>query len=151
MSRRNAREDAFRIIFESLINKLEANEYLENYFEAVKEDFDGEECAFLNKPFGSDAEYIVNTLNGVLEKQAELDQIISENLVGWSVERISKVSVAAMRLALFEIIYAEDIPVKVAVNEAVEIAKKYDGPECASFVNGALGSAIKKMNISDSE
>ena len=80
-----------------------------------------------------------------MEKSEELDAIINENLVGWDVKRISKVSVAAMRLALYEIMYMDDIPTKVAANEAVEIAKKYDGEECAAFVNGALGSAIRKL------
>lgn len=148
MSRKNAREDTFRIIFESLINTLEPQEYLENYFEAIK---DGGESAFLNKPVGSDNEYVENTLKGVLEKKEELDKIISENLVDWKVERISKVSVAAMRLALYEIMYADDIPLNVAVNEAVEIAKKYDGPTCGAFVNGALGSAIKKLGLEKAE
>lgn len=148
MSRKNAREDTFRIIFESLINTLEPQQYLENYFEAIEE---GGESAFLNKPAGSDNEYVERTLKGVLAKKEELDKIISENLVDWKVERISKVSVAAMRLALYEIMYADDIPLNVAVNEAVEIAKKYDGVQCGSFVNGALGSAIKKMGIDKAE
>lgn len=151
MSRKNAREDTFRIIFESLINTLEPDEYLADYFDSIETADNAEESAFLNKPVGNDNEYVVNTLKGVLEKKEELDKIISENLVDWNVERISKVSVAAMRLALYEIMYADDIPVNVAVNEAIEIAKKYDGPDCGSFVNGALGSAIKKMDISKSE
>ena len=62
MSRRNAREDAFRIIFESLINKLEAEEYLENYFDSIGEAQSGEEAAFLNKPVGNDNEYVEKTL-----------------------------------------------------------------------------------------
>lgn len=146
MSRRFAREDTFRIIFESLINKLDSEKYLENYFEEVKKTgVKGEEEAFLNKPTGSDNEYVKKAVDGVLEKSEELDAIINENLVGWDVKRISKVSVAAMRLALYEIMYMDDIPTKVAANEAVGIAKKYDGEECAAFVNGALGSAIRKL------
>ena len=150
MSRKNAREDTFRIIFESLINTLEPSEYIQNYFEhlADKEKND-DESAFVNKPVGNDNEYVEKTVAGVLEKKEELDKIISENLIDWEVERISKVSIAAMRLALYEIIYVEDIPVSVTINEAVEIAKKYDGPQCSSFVNGALASAIKKLGVSD--
>ena len=149
MSRKNAREDTFRIIFQSLINTLETDEYLIDYFQALEEgESDG---AFLNKPVGNDNEYVRKTVEGVLEKKAELDKIISENLVGWNFDRISKVSVAAMRLALFEIMYGDDVPLKVAVNEAVEISKKYDGEQCASFVNGALGSAVKKMGINSDD
>lgn len=149
MSRKNAREDSFRIIFQSLINTLETDEYLIDYFQAIEDG--GSDGAYLNNPQGNDNEYVRKTVEGVLEKSEELDKIISENLVGWSIERISKVSVAAMRLALFEIMYGEDIPLKVAVNEAVEIAKKYDGEQCASFVNGAIGSAIEKLSLGDKE
>lgn len=145
MSRKNAREDTFRIIFESLINKMEPEEYLDRYFEEVQKPVIDEDNAFINEPTGSDNDYVKTVVDGVLEKSEELDGIIKENLKGWDVSRISKVSVAALRLALFEIIYMDDIPVGVAANEAVELAKRYEGQECASFVNGALGSAIEKM------
>ncbi len=145
MSRKNAREDTFRIIFESLINKMEPSEYLDRYFEEVKKPVTDEEKAFINKPAGKDNEYVGKVIDGVLGKQEELDGIIEENLKGWDVSRISKVSLAVLRLALFEIMYMDDIPTGVAANEAVELAKRYEGQECASFVNGALGSAIEKM------
>lgn len=145
MSRKCAREDSFRIIFQSLTNKLCKEEYLDNYFETVNLPSWDEEEFYINKPTDADNEYIKRTVEGVLEKQEELDKIISENLVGWDVKRISKVSIAAMRLALFEMLYSDDIPVNVAINEAIEIAKKYDGAECGSFINGALGSAAGKL------
>lgn len=145
MSRKNAREDTFRIIFESLINTLEPDEYIQNYFEHLKTDDKSEDRVFLNKPTGNDNDYVQKTVEGVLNKKEELDNIISENLVDWEVERISKVSIAAMRLALYEILYADEIPVSVTINEAIEIAKKYDGKQCAAFVNGALASAVKKL------
>lgn len=146
MSRKNAREDSFRIIFQSLINKLNADEFLDDYFNAVKKPLgDGEEL-FINDPTEADNEYVKNIVDGVLKNVDELDRIISENLVGWDVRRLSKVSVAAMRLALYEIIYIEDIPTKVSINEAIEIAKKYDGVECGAFVNGALGNAVLKLD-----
>ena len=145
MSRKNAREDTFRIIFESLINKMEPDEYLDRYFEEVKKPVIEEEKAFINEPTGSDNDYVKKVIDGVLGRQEELDSIIKENLKDWDVSRISKVSLAALRLALFEIIYMDDIPTGVAANEAVELAKRYEGQECASFVNGALGSAIEKL------
>ena len=145
MSRKNAREDTFRIIFESLINKMEPGEYLDRYFEEVKKPIIEEEKAFINEPTGKDNDYVKKVIDGVLEKSEELDAIIKENLIDWDVSRISKVSIAALRLALFEIIYMDDIPTGVAANEAVELAKRYEGQECASFVNGALGSAVEKM------
>ena len=145
MSRKNAREDTFRIIFESLINKMEPEEYLSRYFEEVEKPIIEEEKAFINEPTGKDNDYVKKVIDGVLSKQEELDGIIKENLKDWDVSRISKVSLAALRLALFEIMYMDDIPTGVAANEAVELAKRYEGQECASFVNGALGSAIEKM------
>lgn len=145
MSRKNAREDSFRIIFQSLLNKMGVQEYLDSYFETVNLPSDDEEEIFVNKPTEADNEYVKKVVDGVLGKEKELDEIIAENLVGWDVRRISKVSIAAMRLALYEIIFMEDIPTNVAINEAIEIAKKYDGDECGSFVNGALGNAVKKL------
>lgn len=147
MSRKNAREDAFRIIFQSLINKMDTGEYLDYYFETVVLPPWDEEEFFVNNPTDADREYVKKVVAGVLEKKSELDKIISENLVGWDVKRISKVSVAAMRIALYEILYIEDIPTRVSINEAIEIAKKYDGEECGSFVNGALGNAVKKLEV----
>lgn len=148
MSRRYAREDTFRIIFESLINKMEKDDYLADYFESVEKPA-ADDGAFLNGADDADKEYVERAVDGILAKQEELDGIISDNLRGWEVNRISKVSIAVLRLALFEIIYMDDVPMKVAINEAVELAKRYDGKECASFVNGALASAVKKLNIED--
>ena len=89
--------------------------------------------------------YIQTVVNGVDEKSAELDEVISAHLKkGWTVHRISKVSLAILRLALFEIKYVDDVPEKVAINEAVELAKTYGGEEDAKFVNGILGAIVKK-------
>ena len=89
--------------------------------------------------------YIQTVVNGVDEKSAELDEIIGANLKkGWTVHRISKVSLAILRLALFEIKYVDDVPEKVAINEAVELAKTYGGEDDAKFVNGILGAIVKK-------
>ena len=148
MSRRYAREDTFRIIFESLINKMEKDDYLADYFESVKNPA-SEDGAFLNTADKDDNDYVERAVDGVLARREELDKIIEENLRGWEVNRISKVSIAVLRLALFEIMYMDDVPMKVAINEAVEIAKRYDSRECASFVNGALASAAKKLGIEE--
>ena len=77
-------------------------------------------------------------------KLDEIDAVISENLVGWSAKRISRVTRAILRLAVCEMLYTEDMPAGVAINEAVEIAKKYASQEDASYINGVLGSIAKK-------
>ena len=85
-------------------------------------------------------------MNGVKEHEAELEEIISQNLKeGWSINRISKVSAAALKVAVFEMKYMDDVPHKVAINEAVELVKKYGAEEDPAFVNGVLGSVMKSL------
>lgn len=74
-----------------------------------------------------------------------IDKEISENLSGWAISRISKVSLAVLRLALTEILYMDDIPTGVSINEAVEIVKAYSTEDDAAFVNGVLGSISRKQ------
>ena len=143
MSRKNAREDSFKLVFEALINKSEPDEKIADYIEKVMTGEMEEEPLFINKPVKDDNEYVKKVFIGVCEKSDELDEIIKANLRGWELSRVSKISLAAVRLALYEIIYLEDIPASVAINEAVELAKKYDGVEAASFVNGILGTYVK--------
>lgn len=89
--------------------------------------------------------YIQNTVLGVMDKEQELLDIISANLAsGWRVDRISKVSKTILLLAVYEIKYADDVPEAVAINEAVELAKEFDEPETASFINGVLAGVVKK-------
>ena len=74
----------------------------------------------------------------------EIDKTISDNLSGWTLKRISKIALAVLRLAVYEIKYVENIPVGVSINEAVEIAKKYGSDNDRTFVNGILGSIARK-------
>lgn len=89
-------------------------------------------------------EFAENLAKKVYLKLDEIDAVISENLVGWSAKRISRVTRAILRLAVCEMLYTENMPVGVAINEAVEIAKKYASQEDASYINGVLGSVAKK-------
>ncbi len=130
MTRREAREQAFIIIFEKIFNDdMTVSEIIE---------------------FGKEAEIIkVNTfsqslIDAVTNNSTAIDEIISAYCRDWSIERISKVSLAVLRLAIGEIKYIEEVPAGVAVNEAVEISKKYGSKEDATFVNGILGSVCKE-------
>ena len=76
---------------------------------------------------------------------AEIDDMISKNLKGWAKERISKIDLAILRLAIYEICFSQEIPPGVAVNEAVELAKEFSTEEAPAFINGVLGSIIKKV------
>lgn len=91
--------------------------------------------------------YIRQIIDGVCEHEAEIDELITANLKkGWSLSRISKASHTILKLALFEMKYMEDVPAKVAINEAVELAKRYGDDSDPTFVNGLLGSVLKDMS-----
>ena len=130
MTRREARNQAFILIFEKSINGYE----IEDILEAAKQCRD-----FIEDNDG----YAVNTFKGVFEKVEEIDEDISKNLSGWAINRISKVSLAVLRLAIYEIKYLNDIPEAVSIDEAVELCKTYTTPDDASFVNGVLGSFVR--------
>ncbi|MDP4133262.1 MAG: transcription antitermination factor NusB [Bacillota bacterium] len=140
MSRRNSREDIFKILFVIDANgNDDCNEALTNYFENHS---DGELWSS-EKITEEEKTYITDTINGAVGNFNIIDDNIKKYLKNWNFERISKVSLACLRLSLYEIIFIEDIPVKVSVNEAVEIAKKFGGAEDSKFVNGVLGEYIR--------
>ncbi len=128
MTRREAREQSFIIIFEKSINGLSVEDILENAKDA--RDF-------------KDDEYIIKTVNGVFDNLEEIDARISDNLKGWTISRISKVCLAVMRLCVYEILFADDIPDSAAINEAVELCKKFATSEESSYVNGILGTVTR--------
>ncbi len=131
MTRHEARELAFVLIFEkSFQEDVTIVELIENALEL--------------EVFPTNA-FAENLAKKVYSNLEEIDTLINENLVGWSAKRISKVSRAIMRLAVCELLYSENMPVGVAINEAVEIAKKYGTADDASYVNGVLGSIAKKI------
>ena len=135
MNRTEARCEAFKLVFQITAHKDSYPEVVD-MFEADNEE--------LKKTDKKQYNYIVSTANGVFENMNTLDNMIAENLKsGWKIDRLSKVSLAVLRLALYEIVYVEDIPDRVSVNEAVELAKQYDVDEAPSFINGVLSGVLK--------
>ena len=131
LSRSEARQEAFKLIFG--INQH--NDDLEFLFDNLTEENPKAEEAM---------PYIREVVEGVSAHYDELSEIISRNLAkGWTIERISKPSKAILMLAIYEIKYVEDVPERVAVNEAVELAKKFDEPQAAPFVNGVLAGVLR--------
>ena len=128
MNRKKEREQAFYLIFE----KCFSDENIENILEIAQECRDFEST-----------EYITTVFTGVYNNVEEIDAIISKYSTGWKIDRISKVSLAILRLAIFEIKFLEDIPSGVSVNEAVELAKEFGLSDDASYVNGLLGAYIR--------
>lgn len=94
---------------------------------------------FENTKTGAQKEYIDSVVNGTISKLDEIDAVLSEYSKDWSVDRISSVSLAALRLGAYELLYCDDIPAPVSVSEAVSLAKEFEGEEAAPFVNGILG------------
>lgn len=131
MTRREIREHLFRMLFRKEFHEpSELNEQVEFYFESlgeVKEE---------------DEKYLKERLDQIIDKLGEIDTILAEATSGWKLNRMGKVDLNIMRLATFEIKFDDDIPMKVAINEAVELAKKYGGDSSASFVNGVLAKVI---------
>lgn len=132
MSRKNARDNAFKCIYEYEFNKDKDIEKILDF------------CYEENGSTDSEKEYIVETVNGVIANIEKIDEIILNNLKKWSLSRISKVDLALLRLAIYEINYVQNIPLKVSANEAVELAKIYGGPDSKSFVNGLLAKVIEQ-------
>ena len=88
--------------------------------------------------------YISEISHGVYEKSKELDNYIKEHLKGWTMDRICKTDLAILKLAIYEILYRDDIPYKVSINEAVELAKMFSEENSPSFINGVLAEIINK-------
>ncbi len=130
MTRREEREQAFILLFEKSFN--EETELSELYDLAVENEV---VCG---------SEFVKTLAFKAWENIAEIDAAIEKYSVGWKISRISKVALAVLRLAVCEIRYFDDIPVKVSINEAVELCKKFASKDDYSFVNGILGSVSKE-------
>ncbi|MGI6584388.1 MAG: transcription antitermination factor NusB [Gracilibacteraceae bacterium] len=145
MSRRLAREYAIKFLYGTDFNKTENYEVmLEEFFQTVSEQSDDKPQGTINE---TDMKFAEEIIKGTIEKLQYIDQLIQSNTTGWAKERIAKVDLAILRLALYEILFRDDIPDSVAINEAVEIAKKYSTDDSGSFVNGVLGKIIRETDI----
>jgi len=96
-------------------------------------------------PSADDDVYLESILAGVSEKQEELDSRIAGYLKNWSLERLARVDLAILRLAAYEILYRDDVPAAVAVNEAVELSHRFSTDEAGGFINGVLGSLLRDL------
>ena len=132
MGRRELREHIFKLLFMSDFNDgVEMNDQLAMYF-------DGLEILKEN-----DQKYMQSKYENIKAHLDEIDALLNEKSKGWKTSRMSKVDLSILRLAVYEMKFDEDVPVRVAINEAVEIAKAFGGDTSASFVNGILGKIAK--------
>lgn len=135
MTRSEARIEAFKLVFQITAHK-------ESYPEVVV--LFEQENPQIKKNDKKQYNYIVNSANGVFDNMENIDDLICKNLKkDWTIDRLSKVTLAILRLAVFEIKYLEDIPESVSINEAVEIAKVYDIDDAPAFINGVLSGIVK--------
>ena len=145
ITRTVAREIAVHYAFELGFSNLTAQELLEQ--ELTQERF-GEiaeiDPLYAEFPDEKQCAYIRKLVEGVGEHGYELDEYISKYAIGWKFQRIPRIAAAIMRVAMYEVLYMPEIPASAAINAAVELAKKYDEPKVASFVNGILGSFVRK-------
>jgi N utilization substance protein B len=139
-NRHEARRHAFRLIFQFPYHSGWGAEELAaataNYYDGLERE---------ERPRGRDAAYILRTVTGTLERCAQLDGVISQFLKEWTTERLNRVDLALMRLAIYEMLNEKNVSPAVAINEAVELAKEYGSDESPAFINGVLANVSRAL------
>ena len=126
MQRKKARENAFILIFESVCKKDETAEEIFTKATEIRDlEYD---------------DYVKEVFFGAYQQASVIAEAVEKNLKGWALQRISPVSMAVIRLAAYEMMFCDDIPSKVSINEAIELSKKYDDEKSYTFVNGVLNA-----------
>ena len=145
MNRTKLREIAVHFSYDMGFDAGEADELIDRRYDGEYFSTLGKEDDLYNdRPDAEQMKYLRRIVNGVSEHRPELDGYIDKYSKGWKFSRISMVAVAIMRVAMFEILYMEDVPDGAAINEAVEIAKKYESNETVAFINGILGTFVRE-------
>ena len=155
MTRGNARELAVHLIYGRAFTGEEPEQVVttrldKEYYEKLSSEND----VYSDRPSRAQLRYIDSVVTGVANREEDLNAQISRFSIGWDISRISRITRCILQLAIYEILYVEDVPTGVAVSEAVRIAKKYDGDDAGSFINGILGSFARSLSapkIEDAE
>lgn len=147
MTRANARELAVHLIYGRTFTGEEPEQIVSvrlnrEYYGELSQEND----VYAERPSAAQRAYIDSVVSGVANRVDDLDDVIRKFSIGWDLNRISRLTRAVMQLAIFEILYVEDVPTGVAVSEAVRLAKKYDGDDTGAFVNGILGSFVRSLD-----
>ena len=127
MNRKLSREKSMELLFGMALNKESVEETLETFIENYEGNIKD-----------IDLTYVKQLLIGVDNNKEEIDEVISKNLHNWKIDRISKVNLSILRLAAYELLYDNQVPKSVAINEALEITRKYSDEKSVSFINGVL-------------
>ena len=147
MTRGNARELAVHLIYGREFTGEEPEQVVstrldKEYYAKLSQ----ENAVYEDRPSRAQLAYIDTVISGVANRTQELNDIIGEYSIGWNITRISRLTRCILQLAVFEILYVDDVPTGVAISEAVRLSKLYDGDDTGSFVNGILGSFARSLN-----
>ena len=146
MTRSNARELAVHLIYSQSFTGEEPEQVVSARMEKeYYEKLSAENEVYQERPSRGQLAYIDGVVSGVANRLEDLNAQIQNFSIGWDISRISRLTKAIMQLAIYEILYVEDVPTGVAVSEAVRLAKKYDGDDTGAFVNGILGSFARSL------
>ena len=145
MTRANARELAVHLIYSRDFTGEEPGEVISTRLnKAYYNLLSRENQLYAERPSSAQRVYLDTVVSGVANRSDELNEYISKYSIGWDISRISRLARAIMQLAIFEILYIDDVPTGVAISEAVRIAKMYDGNDTGSFINGILGAFARE-------
>lgn len=133
MSRKTAREVAMKLAFASLLGG-------EDTYESVLD-----KSGISEAPTAEDTAFSEEVLQGIGAHQEEIDAAIDEMAIGWRIGRMPRVDLSILRVAIYEMLYRDDIPYSVSINEAVELAKAFGGDHSSAYINGMLGTLAKKL------
>lgn len=147
MTRANARELAVHLIYARNFTgdapeKVVADRLEKEYYAKLAE----ENQVYSERPNRAQVAYLDTVVAGVANREEDLNATIQKYSIGWDVSRISRLARTIMQLAIFEILYMDDVPTGVAISEAVRIAKMYDGDDAGAFINGILGTFARELN-----
>ena len=147
MTRGNARELAVHLIYGRDFTGEEPEQVVSARLDkAYYKNLEAENDVYAERPSRMQLRYLDMVVSGVANREEELNAQIRKCSIGWDISRISRLTRCILQLAMFEILYVEDVPTGVAISEAVRLAKKYDGDDTGAFVNGILGSFARSLS-----
>ena len=152
MTRSNARELAVHLIYGREFTGEEPEQVVDtrlnkDYYSSLSEEND----VYTDRPSRAQLRYIDTVVSGVANRTEELNEQIKKYSIGWDISRISRLTRCVLQLAIYEILYVDDVPTCVAISEAVRLAKMYDGDDTGAFTNGILGSFARSLSTKENE
>ena len=152
MTRGNARALAVHLIYSQGFTGDEPEQVVSGRLEKeYYKNLAAENDVYADRPSRAQLGYIDNVVSGVANRTEDLNDVIRKHSIGWDVSRISRLARAILQLAIYEILYVEDVPTGVAISEAVRLAKKYDGDDTGAFVNGILGAYARSLTAEEAK